>query len=374
MIGDLRTPEQQIVTVFGGSGFLGRYVVSLLAKRGYRVLVPTRQPNLANFLPMGKVGQVHPIQANLRYPDSIKHAVMRADHVVNLTGILQEGGRQSFDAVHAQGPRLIAEAAEKAVSFTHVSAIGADPQSESAYARSKAEGEAALLKVRPDAVILRPSILFGPGDNSFNRFAALARMLPVLPLPGAETRFQPVYAGNVAEAIVRAVDGAVRPGTYELGGPEIRTLRQMMEFVCEVTERKRLIVPVPNAVARFQGTVMGGLDKLTLGLLPNEIVTTHDQAILLETDNVVSEAALRDGRTLEGLGITPTTIEAIVPSYLLRFRKTGQFDLKRNATQTTPDLLAPRSGGAGSDFHPERASGPAAIDPPSATKTVHHSH
>lgn len=365
MIGALRTPEQQIVTVFGGSGFLGRYVVSLLAKRGYRVLVPSRQPNRASFFPMGKVGQVHAIQANIRHPESIRHAVMRADHVINLTGILQEGGRQSFDTVHADAPRLIAEAAEKAVSFTHVSALGADARSESAYARSKAAGEENLLKVRPDAVILRPSLMFGPGDSSFNRFASLARMLPVLPLPGADTRFQPVYAGDVAEAIVRAVDGAVKPGTYELGGPEIRSLRQIMEFVCEVTERKRVIVPVPNAVARFQGTVMGALDKLTLGLLPNEIVTTHDQAILLETDNVVSEAAIAEGRTLEGMGVTPTTIEAIVPSYLVRFRKTGQFDLKRNAAPTTPDLLAPRSGGASSDFHPERASGPAVGQPSS---------
>jgi NADH dehydrogenase len=169
----------------------------------------------------------------------------------------------------------------------------------------------------------------------------------------------------VAEAIARAVDGAVKPGLYELGGPEIRSLRQMMEFVCEVTERRRAIVPVPNALARFQGTVMGALDTLTLGLLPDEIVTTHDQAILLETDNVVSEAATAEGRTLEGMGVTPTTIEAIVPSYLVRFRKTGQFDLKRNATVTTPDLLAPRSGGASSDFHPERASGPAVGQPSS---------
>jgi NADH dehydrogenase len=365
MIGALRTPEQQIVTVFGGSGFLGRYVVSLLAKRGYRVLVPTRQPNRATFFPMGKVGQVHTIQANIRHPDSIRHAVMRADHVINLTGVLQEGGRQTFEAVHAEAPRLIAEAAEKAVSFIHVSALGADAHSESAYARSKAAGEEGLLKVRPDAVILRPSVLFGPGDNSFNRFASLARMLPVLPLPGAGTRFQPVYAGDVAEAIARAVDGAVKPGVYELGGPEIRTLRQMMEFVCEVTERRRAIVPVPNAVARFQGTVMGALDKLTLGLLPDEIVTTRDQAILLETDNVVSQAAIAEGRTLEGMGVTPTTIEAIVPSYLVRFRKTGQFDLKRNTAPARPDLLAPQSGGAASDFHPERASGPAVGQPSS---------
>jgi NADH dehydrogenase len=215
--------------------------------------------------------------------------------------------------------------------------------------------------VRPDAVIVRPAMMFGPGDSSFNRFAALARMLPVLPLAGADTRFQPVYAGDVAEAIVRAVDGRVPGGrVYELGGPETLTLREIMEFVLETTERRRAIVPLPNAVGRAQGTVMGLLDKLTLGLLPNEIVTTRDQAIMLEKDNVVSEAALREGRTLEGLGITPTTVEAIVPSYLVRFRKTGQFDLRRNTVRSnTPDLLAPKPMDAGSDFHPERAAGPA---------------
>jgi NADH dehydrogenase len=256
---------------------------------------------------------------------------------------------------------MIARLAGKAASFTHVSAIGADAKSESAYARTNAEGEAALLETRPDAVILRPSLMFGPGDSSFNRFGTLARMLPVLPLPGAGTRFQPVYAGDVAEAVVRAVDGAVPAGrAYELGGPEIRTMRQMMEFVFEVTERKRVIVPVPNNLARTMGSVLGALDWATLGLIPNELVTTRDQAILLETDNVVSEGAIREGRTLQDLGLTPTTIEAIVPSYLLRFRKTGQFDLKRNAPPgSTPDLLAPRSGGPASDFHPERAAGPA---------------
>ncbi len=360
MIGALRTPEQQTVAVFGGSGFLGRYVVSLLAKRGYRVLVATRNPNPTYFLPMGKVGQVYAVQANLRYPESITHVAAKADHVVNLVGILKETGRQTFDAVQANAPRLIAEAATKAVSFVQVSAIGADDKSESEYARSKAAGEAGLLQVRPDAVIIRPSLMFGPGDSLFNRFASLVRMLPVLPLAGADTRFQPVYAGNVAEAIVKAVDGAVPGGrVYELGGPEIKTLREIVEFTCEVTERKRLIVSLPTAAGRAQGTVMGALDKLTLGLMPSELVMTRDQALLLEKDNVVSESAKAEGRTLEGLGIAPTTIEAIVPSYLIRYRKTGQFDLKRNATQTTPDLLAPRSGGGASDFHPERASGPA---------------
>ncbi|MCB5174815.1 complex I NDUFA9 subunit family protein [Microvirga lenta] len=360
MIGAIRTPYQQLVTVFGGTGFLGRYVVSALAKRGYRVLVATRLPNRTNFLPQGMVGQIHQIQANLRYPDSVAHAVAKADHVINLVGILQEKGRQRFDAIQAEGPRLIAELARPDATIVNVSAIGADANSESVYARSKARGEAGLLNVRPDAVILRPSLMFGPSDNTLNRFASLVRMLPVLPLAGADTGFQPVFAGDVAAAIVKAVDGAVPGGrVYELGGPEIKTLRALVEYVCEVTERKRVILPLPNAAARAQGSVLGLLDTLTLGLMPDEFVMTKDQAILLERDNVVSETALREGRTLEGLGITPTTIEAIAPSYLTRFRKTGQFDLNRNATQTKPDLLAGESRDATSDFKPDRASGPA---------------
>jgi len=360
MIGAIRTPAQQVVTVFGGTGFLGRHVVSALAKRGYRVIMASRQPNRSYYLPQGRVGQIYSVQANLRYPDSIANAVAKADHVINLVGILKESGRQRFDAVQAQGPRIIAEAAKPGTTIIHVSAIGADLHSESLYARSKAEGEAALLNARPDAIIIRPSLLFGPGDGFFTRFASLARMLPVLPLVGADTRFQPVYAGDVAAAIVKAVDGEVPGGrTYEFGGPEIRTLREFVEYVLQVTERRRLILPVPAAVGRTQGSILGFLDRLLLGLLPNEFAMTRDQAILLEKDNVVSESAVRDGRTLEGLGITPTNVEAIVPAYLVRFRKTGQFDLKRNATPTTPDLLAPRSGGAGSDFKPDRASGPA---------------
>jgi NADH dehydrogenase len=366
MIGAIRTPSQQLVTVFGGSGFLGRYVVSALAKRGYRVLVATRQPNRANFLPQGMVGQINAIQANLRDRDSVAHAVAKADHVINLVGILQEKGRQRFDTLQAEGPRLIAEAARPDATIIHVSAIGADAGSESLYARSKAAGEANLLKIRPDAIVMRPSLMFGPGDGLFNRFASLARMLPVLPLAGADTRFQPVYAGDVAAAIVAAVDGRVPGGrTYELGGPETKTLREIVEYVCEVTERKRVLLPLPNAAGRIQGTILGALDTITLGIVPNELVMTKDQAILLESDNVVSEDAVREGRTLEGLGITPTTIEAIAPAYLIRYRKTGQFDLKRNATRTMPDLLAPKSGGPASDFEPDRASGPAVGQPSS---------
>jgi NADH dehydrogenase len=361
MIGAIRTPAQQLVTVFGGSGFLGRYVVRALAKRGYRVLVATRRPDLAGHLqPLGVVGQIHTIQANLRYPDSVRHAVAEADHVINLVGILQEQGSQRFSALQAEAPRLIAEAAIPEARIVHVSAIGADPDSESLYARTKAAGEAGLLAARSDAVVVRPSVLFGPGDGFFTRFASLSRTLPVIPLAGADTRFQPVFAGDVAEAIVRAVDGTVPGGrVYELGGPAQRTLRELVDYVLEQTERRRIVLPLPWAVARLQGTLLGALDAVTLGLMPDDLVITRDQVTLLERDNVVSDAAVREGRTLQGLGITPTAFEAIVPGYMMRFRKRGQFDLKRNATATKPDLLAPTSTGPGSDFEPGRASGPA---------------
>jgi NADH dehydrogenase len=361
MIGAVRTPAQQLVTVFGGSGFLGRFVVQALAKRGYRVRIATRRPDLALRLqPLGVVGQIHAVQANLRYPDSVVAAVQKADHVVNLVGILQEQGRQSFGSLQADGPRIIAEAAHRDARMVHVSAIGADATSESLYARSKVEGEQNLLAVRPDAVIVRPSVLFGPGDSFFTRFAGLARSLPVLPIAGADTRFQPVYAGDVAEAIAKAIDGDVAGGTiYELGGPEIRTLRELVQYVLKVTERRRPILSLPWGAARMHGSVIGTLERLLLGLLPDDFVITRDQVTLLEKDNVVSDEAILEGRTFAGLGITPSSFEAIVPSYLVRFRKTGQFDLQRNAVPTTTDLLAPRSGGQDSGFQPESASGPA---------------
>ncbi|HEV2558378.1 MAG TPA: complex I NDUFA9 subunit family protein [Microvirga sp.] len=362
MIGAIRTPAQQLVTVFGGSGFLGRYVVRALAQRGYRVLVATRRPELAGPVQVfGANGQIHAIQANLRHPESVRHAVAKADHVVNLVGILQEGGRQRFSTLQAEAPRIIAEAAIPEARIVHVSAIGADAGSESLYARSKAEGEAGLLAVRPDAVIVRPSVLFGPGDGFFTRFADLSRTLPVIPLAGADTRFQPVYAGDVADVIARAIDGTVPGGRiYELGGPQQLPLREIVSYVLEQTERRRLVVPVPWSVARLQGTVLGALDRLTLGLMPDNLVITRDQVTLLERDNVVSEAARREGRTLEGLGIVPTAFEAVVPAYMMRFRKRGQFDLKRNATPSdAPDLLAPRSTGPGSNLQTGSASGPA---------------
>jgi NADH dehydrogenase len=317
-----------LVTVFGGSGFLGRHVVRALAKRGWRVRPAVRRPDLAGHLqPMGGVGQIMPVQANLRYPDSVMRAVDGADAVVNLVGILYETGRQRFDAVQTEGPRAIARAAARAgiTNLVHVSAIGADAASAAAYARSKAAGEAAILAEVPGSVILRPSIVFGPEDNFFNQFAGLARMLPALPLiGGGETRFQPVFVGDVAEAVAAGLDGKAKPGAvYELGGPAVRTFREILEYILKETGRSRPLIPLPFPIAELQGRI--------LELLPMKPLLTRDQVLMLKSDNVVSEAAKADGRTLEGLGITPESIEAVVPSYLYRFRKAGQFEREKAA-------------------------------------------
>ncbi|CAN7411278.1 complex I NDUFA9 subunit family protein [Bosea sp. LjRoot9] len=334
MANDLSPPSQQLVTVFGGSGFVGRHVVRALVKRGYRVRVAVRRPDLAGFLqPLGTVGQIHGVQANLRYPDSVAAAIKGADAVVNLVGILQESGRQSFAGVHANGARAVAQAcaALGVPRLVQISAIGASKDAKSSYGRSKAEGEAAVLALVPGAVVLRPSIMFGPEDGFFNRFASLARMLPVLPLVGGgETKFQPAFVGDVAEAIALAVDGAVAGGRiYELGGPEVKSFRQLVAYICEVTGRKRLLVSLPFPLARLQARIIEIVDMLTLGLLPNELKLTRDQVTLLESDNVVSPAAKAEARDFAGLGIAPSSVEAVVPSYLWRFRKTGQFDAAR---------------------------------------------
>ena len=309
----------ELVTVVGGSGFLGDYVVNALAKRGYRVRVAVRRPNAARIPEVfGMVGQVHSVQANLRYPESVRHALRGAGAVVNLVGILQRSGAQTFEAVQAEGARTVAEAAAAVgARLVHVSALGAALGSGSADARSKAEGELAVKKARPDAVVFRPSLMFGPGDSFFNRFATLSRMLPVLPLAGADTRFQPVYAGDVAEAIARAVDGQAQPGgIYELGGPEVLTFRQCLERVLQVTGRRRALLPVPFGIAQAMGNV---LQHLPGGLL------TADQVRMLRFDTIVSEPARAEGRTLEGLGIEPTALDLVLPTYLARFRPQGEF-------------------------------------------------
>ncbi|KRA00129.1 3-beta hydroxysteroid dehydrogenase [Mesorhizobium sp. Root157] len=317
----LQTPK--LVVIFGGSGFVGRHVVRALAKRGYRIRVACRRPDLAGHLqPLGNVGQIQPVQANLRVRWSVDQAVIGADHVINLVGILHESGRQKFRTVHEFGARAVAEAARSVgAGLTHVSAIGADINSESAYARTKALGEKAVLETVKDAVILRPSINFGPEDGFFNRFAAMARYSPVLPLiGGGATKFQPVYVDDVAEAAARSVEGAVEGGKiYELGGPSVLTFKECMQELLAVIDRDRLLVPVPWWAADIQASI--------LGLMPNPLLT-RDQVAQLRSDNVVSDLATRDGRTLAGLGIQPQSLATILPTYLWRFRAAGQFQRK----------------------------------------------
>jgi uncharacterized protein YbjT (DUF2867 family) len=317
----------KLITVYGGSGFLGRHVIRALCKRGYRIRVAVRRPELAGHLqPLGRVGQIHAVQANLRYPGSVEAAARGADVLINLVGILFERGKQRFDSVQAFGAEAVAlAAAAHGARVVHISAIGADEDSPSSYARSKAMGEKLVLAARPDATILRPSVVFGPEDDFLNRFASLAMFAPALPLVGGgHTRFQPVYVGDVAAAVVQAVEGHAKPGgIYELGGPEVRTFKELMQYVLQVTGRKRLLVPIPFALAEVKAWF--------LQLLPKPLLTV-DQVKLLKSDTIVGDAAKREGRTLEALGIAPTAMEAIAPTYLWRFRKTGQFKVKNGVT------------------------------------------
>lgn len=310
----------RLVTVFGGSGFVGRHIVRALAKRGYLVRVACRRPDLAGHLqPLGNVGQIQPIQANLRYRWSIERALDGADYAINCVGILHEGGRQRFSSVQAFGAQAIAEVCRaNGISMTQISAIGADAQSESEYARTKAAGVAAVLDAVPDAVILRPSIIFGPEDSFFNRFAEMARFSPVLPLIGrGTTKFQPVYVGDVAEAIARATVAPEAEGkTFELGGPSVWTFEDILKFILRETNRDRFLVPVPFFAAR----ILGSLAQIpaAIGLKP---ALTKDQVLLLEGDNVVSPGA----EGLAALGVEPTGLEAIAPGYLFRYRVGGQY-------------------------------------------------
>lgn len=310
----------RLVTLYGGSGFVGRHTVRALAKAGYRIRVAVRRPDLAGHLqPLGAVGQVHAVQANLRYPDSVKRAAEGSETIVNLVGILHKSGAQTFDAVQAEGAAAVADAAKSAgAKLIHVSAIGANRKSPSDYQRTKAEGEKAALSKVKGAVVLRPSIVFGPEDEFFNRFAAIARFSPVLPLiGGGHTKFQPVFVGDVAAAILASIEGRARPGTiYELGGPEVKTFKELMEILLTQIERKRLLVPIPFALASVKA--------FFLEFAPNPLLT-RDQVKMLESDNVVSPEAEREGRTLRGLGITPTAMMTVLETYLWRFRKAGQF-------------------------------------------------
>jgi NADH dehydrogenase len=326
-----RLERGSLATVFGGSGFVGRHAVRALAREGWRVRAATRRPDLAGYLqPMGAVGQIHPVQANLRYPDSVRRAVEGADTVVNLVGILAEcrlclsrAARQTFHAVHVAGARAAARAAKEAGArtFVHVSAIGADRGYWAKYARTKAAGEAAVLAEFPSATILRPSLVFGPEDELFNRFAAMARSAPLLPLiGGGRTRMQPVYVGDVAAAIAAAAAGKAKAGTvYELGGPEVITFRRLLDLVQAWSGHRRRYLPVPFWAAQVGAFLTAWVPQ---ALRP----ITVDQVRMLMRPNVVSEAAVEEGRTLAGLGIEhPHAMAAIVPGYLERFQPHGQF-------------------------------------------------
>jgi len=320
---------QDLVTVFGGSGFIGSQVVRALAKQGRRVRVAVRQPHLAHTMRlMGDVGQIEVVQANVRDEASVRRALTGARGAINLVGVLYETGRQKFDAIHVDGARNIAAAARDlgVERLVHLSALGADEGSASKYARSKAAGEAAVRAAFPEAVIIRPSVVFGQGDGFFNKFAEMAVISPVLPLiGGGATRFQPVFLGDVAKAISRAAGEAGHAGaTYELGGPAVYSFREVLELILKETERRRILLPLPFPVARLIGSLCAPLAFFT----PVAPPLTSDQVELLKIDNVVSGAL----PGLEALGITPTTVEAILPTYLYRFRKGGQFaDLQEHA-------------------------------------------
>jgi uncharacterized protein YbjT (DUF2867 family) len=311
----------QRVAVFGASGFLGRHTVRALAKGGfgYRVRAASRYPNGAPYLlPMGHVGQIQLVRANVLNPDDIARTVAGCDAVVNLVGILNPAGRpQTFQAVHVDAARNIGRAAREAGvgSLVHISTPGISPESESAYARSKAEGEIALRQEFPNATILKPSLVFGPEDDFFNKFANLARFLPVLPLiGGGHTRFQPVFVGDVADAVVKCIENpATRGRTYELGGPAVYSFREMLQVILHVTARRRLLIPIPFGLAMIKA--------FFLQFLPGKLLTP-DQVTFLKTDNVVAPDAL----TLRDLGIEPDSMEAVLPQYLWRFRRKGQFE------------------------------------------------
>ncbi len=320
-----------LVTVIGGSGFLGRHIVRALARQGYRIRVAVRRPDLAGHLqPLGGVGQIHAVQANMRYPASVQAACEGADAVINLAGLLYQSGKQTCPAVHVFGARVAGRAAAEAgaTHVVHLSAIGADAASPAEYGRTKAQGEDEIRDGFGDATILRPSVVFGPEDDFFNRFAGLARFLPVLPLiGGGQTKFQPVFVGDVAAAVCAALEGDAAKGkTYELGGPEVLTFEEVLSFILATIERKRFLVPIPFSVAK--------LEAAFLGLLPKPLLTI-DQVRMLETDNIVSAQAEQAGLTLQGLGIAPQAIGGIVPEYLERFRRSGQFQPSQSAGNGT---------------------------------------
>ena len=320
----------KLVTIYGGSGFVGRYIARRMAKEGWRVRVAVRRPNEALFVkPYGTVGQVEPILCNIRDDASVSQAMDGADAVVNCVGILNEAGKNRFDAVQHEGAERIARlAAEAGIStMVHLSAIGADENSTSQYARSKALGEAGVLEHMPTAMVLRPSVIFGPEDDFFNRFAAQTRLGPVLPVAGADCKFQTVYVDDVAEAAVLGVLGKAS-GLYELGGPEVHSMRELLQEMLKTVQRRRLILNLPFFAAWLVAFGLDLLQSITFGLFSNSVVT-RDQLRMLRHDNVVSDSA----KGFADLGIQPTPIEGILETYLWRFRPSGQYDAIKNSAK-----------------------------------------
>lgn len=325
----------KLVTIFGGSGFVGRHVAQIMAQAGWRVRVATRRPNeRLSVRTYGAVGQVEPMLCNIRDEASVRAVLTGADAVVNCVGILAETGRNRFDAIQAEGAARVARLAAEAgvAQLVQISAIGADLQSDSAYARTKAQGEAGVLAAFPGAVILRPSIIFGPEDQFFNRFAAMARISPFIPVAGAQTRFQPVHIEDVAEAAARAARGEVAAGIYELGGPDICTFRELMERMLAEIRRKRVILAMPWAFARLLAGGFDLLQTLSFGLFSNGVLT-RDQLRNLARDNVVAPGA----KGFAELGITPTPMDLVLPGYLWRFRPKGQFTAIRESARGLRD-------------------------------------
>lgn len=314
---------QKLVTIFGGSGFVGRYVARAMAKEGWRVRVACRRPNEALFVkPYGAPGQVEPVFCNIRDDASVRAVTHGAAAVVNCVGSFLPVGANSFDAVQAEGAARIARiaAAEGVRHLVHVSAIGADPDADSDYARTKGEGEAAVLATFPQAVILRPSVIFGTEDHFFNRFAGMTRFGPILPVVGANTRFQPVHVVDVAAAAVKGATGQAAPGIYELGGPDVDTFRGLMGRMLPVIRRRRVVVNLPFVVARIMAFALDAVQAITLGLIENKVLT-GDQVTSLSHDNLVSPGA----KGLADLGIEAASMETVLPEYLWTYRPSGQF-------------------------------------------------
>lgn len=313
----------KLVTIFGGSGFVGRYIARRMAKEGWRVRVACRRPNEALFVkPYGTPGQVEPVACNIRDDASVRAVTRGADAVVNCVGTFARMGKNNFDAVQVDGAARIARiATEEGVGqMVQISAIGADAGADSQYSRTKGEGEAAVLAAFPAAVILRPSVIFGTEDNFFNRFAAMSRLGPVLPLVGADTKFQPVHVDDVAQAAVKAVLGQAAPGIYELGGPDVDTFRGLMNRMLPMIRRRRLVIGMPFLAAKVMAFGFDAIEAVTLGLIENKMLT-RDQVKTLRHDNVVAPGA----KSLADLGITPVPMDAVLPEYLWCYRPSGQY-------------------------------------------------